>query len=79
MTYQSYTQVELVDSGKQLGFCDSGTEEWAQHLWVILKVYTERSRGTACNMPFKGMKTLKRARADRALIHLIGMQMWADP
>ena len=37
----------------QLGFCDSGTEEWAQHLWVILQVFTQRSRGTEGKMPFQ--------------------------
>ena len=53
--------MELVGLGKQqnqgetwqLGFCDSGTEEWAQHLWVILQVFTQRSRGTEGKMPFQ--------------------------
>ena len=53
----------------QPGFCNSGTQGWAWHLWGVLWVLTEISRGMACEMTFwkcedpKGqcVKTPKRA------------------
>ena len=62
MTYQLYTQVELVDLGKQfwqskgkpwqLSFCNSGTQDGPGTSRGFCSVLTERCRGTVCETPF---------------------------
>lgn len=62
MTYQLYTQMELVDLGKQfwqskgkpwqLSFCNSGTQGGPGTSGGFCSVLTERCRGTVCETPF---------------------------
>ena len=62
MTYQLYTQVELVDLGKQFGqskgkpwqlsFCNFGTQGGPGTSGGFCSVLIERHRGTVCDTPF---------------------------
>ena len=62
----------------QLGFCNSGTQECAWHLWWILQVLIERSRWRACETPFWKCEDSEGAQAGRGPIQVTQMQMWAD-
>ena len=61
-TYQPCTWAELVDLGKSCrqkqgktlwcGFCISGTQEWAQHLWGFRGSLLREVEGWPCETPF---------------------------
>ena len=62
----------------QFGFCNSGIQGWARHLWGFCGSLLREVQGRHVRCRFESVKILKWAWAGRGPIWVTQIQMWAD-